>query len=262
MPIAINQERNLLIVEFGQGDIIVSTVRKEGEQLPVMLFGVTNADYKVGDMVETQPDEFLQFQFINLESVQVVQNAMQRLADAMDPEAKEGRSPEETRLQERIVLLEADLAQEKERNEKAQAAIERVLESKDAVEEEREKHRREGQRWFDEAFDHLRAIVEIENVIGRAQAKGGDIQKAFRLCLDVAGKRKASPEFRTFIEEAIAVARLNIDQEDSIRPMTNGAVESFERLETALLVGDLAEVAETEYTQRVRATVWRKRGNR
>jgi hypothetical protein len=90
MPLSINEARNMLVVEFGQGDIIVSTIKREGEQLPVVLFGVTDVPYQTGDMVETQPEEFLQFQFTNIESVEVVMSALQRLADSMRPEEKEG----------------------------------------------------------------------------------------------------------------------------------------------------------------------------
>jgi FtsZ-binding cell division protein ZapB len=168
-------------------------------------------------------------------------------------------SDETAALQARIAVLEAELGEEREKNQKWKEACERVLESKDAVEAEREKLRRAVERWFDEAFDHLRALVEIEKVIGKAQVQGSDVQKAFQRCLDVTSKRKASPEFRTFIESAIRVARLNMDREDSIRPQTNGAVDAYHRLETALLMADLAEVEETEYTQRVRMTVFKKR---
>jgi len=90
MPIAINQERDLLIVEFGQGDVIVSCVSKEGALLPVVLFGLTDESHAVGDMVDTQPQEFLQFQFTSLLSVEVVMSALQRLAESMAPQAKDG----------------------------------------------------------------------------------------------------------------------------------------------------------------------------
>jgi hypothetical protein len=94
-------------------------------------------------------------------------------------------------------------------------------------------------------------------VVKCIRRRGPDLERAMDAALY---SYPASVTLYDFMQAAIAVARLNFDREDSIRTMTVGASEAYHRLENALLVAELAEVEENEYTQRVRAQLAGKRG--
>jgi len=124
------------------------------------------------------------------------------------------------------------------------------------LERERDEARRYGRKWHTVALAALAAMRCTHGLLHKQSPK---LVGAFEAIIE---RQDGIAPMACFLESAVAVARLNIDRYDSIRPMTNGAVVAYEQLETALLLAELAEVEETEYTALVRQTVWRKRNKR
>jgi hypothetical protein len=121
-------------------------------------------------------------------------------------------------------------------------------------------------RWRKEAFAVVCDLVEVEsilNTLGTPLGKGVGglaerVEQVRERCLVVVEGKRTTHLMRNFVSAAVAVARLNFDQADSIRPRTNGAVDAFHALENALLSADLADVPDSEYAQRIRASFGRK----
>ncbi|MCW3051629.1 MAG: hypothetical protein JWN14_799 [Chthonomonadales bacterium] len=116
--------------------------------------------------------------------------------------------------------------------------------------------KRDFRKWHTVAIAGMAAMRYVQGMLIK---EAPHLVEPFREILLL--ENRITPMFR-FVEAAVAVGRLNIDRADSIRPMTNGAVDAYHRLETAMLVADLAEVEETEYTQRVRSTVFKTKALR
>lgn len=84
MPFFLTVDTSLLIVEFGAGDVIVSNcVGESNEVLPMVLFGQSPVAYGVGGTVEHEPNDVLLLRFTNIESVEIVMGALQRVANTL-----------------------------------------------------------------------------------------------------------------------------------------------------------------------------------
>ena len=110
-------------------------------------------------------------------------------------------------------------------------------------------------RWYGKALSRVCALAEMDRLV-QSPEYTPDVLGAAQMVL---AQHAATPTFREFVEAAIAVARLNFDMDDAIRPMRNGASDAFHRLENALVKGEFADLPESDYLTRVRAHVAGKR---
>jgi hypothetical protein len=122
----------------------------------------------------------------------------------------------------------------------------------EALERERDRLTATAKKWHYRALDEMAVIRATRHLL---QGESPELNQRFQAILN---QMLYPSNLFDFVEAAIAVARLNIDQDDSIRPQTNGATKAYHRLETALLVAELAEIEETERLLRARTTVWKQ----